>query len=177
MFKELHLNGMSDASKWGLTDFYPEAEAKLREAIAGDDDFTTGWFSCKKECRYATYTREKGKVFIAVACCMDDLFEEDDLIYDALWETTKIEKELPKEIIESIRDWAIDAGISDQTELNSELPGTATFDDIVKETRDLEYEAEANNHRMYQDLCECVKGHVEYMKENNIPFVEDEKED
>lgn len=164
------------ASKWGLTDFYPEAEEILREALASGEDFETDWFGCKKEIRYARITGSQNEITIEVSAHMDDLWESDDLIYDALWETTKIEKELPEEILESIRD-AVIYDVDDHTDLDASLPRSATFEEIVKAIKNLEYQAEANNHQMYLDLCDCVKGHVEYMKENNIPFVEDEEED
>lgn len=150
------------ASKWGLTDFYPEAEADLRKALESGEDFETDWFGCKKEIRYAKITSEQEKITIEVSAHMDDLWEEDDLIYDALWEVSKIEDELPEEIIDSIRDAAI-YDIDDHTNLDVTLPRSATWDEIIKAIENLEYEAEANNHRMYLELCEIVKAHVEYM--------------
>lgn len=164
------------ASKWGLTDFYPEAEEILREALESGEDFETCGFGCKKEIRYGRIIRDQDAVTVEVSACMDDLWESDGLIYDALWETTKIEKELPEEIIESIRD-AMIYDVDDHTDLDASLPRNATFEEIVRAIENLEYEAEANNHRMYLELCECVKDHVEYMKENNIPFAGEEKED
>lgn len=163
--KTIDINHGEFASKWGLTDFYPESEAKLKEALASGEDFTTGWFGCKKEIRYATYTRENNTVYIAVACHMDDLYDGDDLIYDALYTGCHVEEELPDDIIDSIRDYAIDAGLSDETELTTTLPGDASFEAVVKATRDLEYQAEANNESMFSDLIDCVKAHWEYMHE------------
>lgn len=150
------------ASKWGLTDFYPEAEAELKKALESGEDFETDWFGCKKEIRYAKITGDQEEITIEVSAHMDDLWEEDDLIYDALWEVSKIEDELPEEIIDSIRDAAI-YDIDDHTNLDVTLPRSATWDDIIKAIENLEYEAEANNHRMYLELCEIVKAHVEYM--------------
>lgn len=150
------------ASKWGLTDFYPEAEADLRKALESGEDFETDWFGGKKEIRYARITGDQEKITIEVSAHMDDLWEEDDLIYDALWEVSKIEDELPEEIIDSIRDAAI-YDIDDHTNLDATLPRSATWDEIIKAIENLEYEAEANNHRMYLELCEIVKAHVDYM--------------
>ena len=155
------------ASKWGLTDFYPESEAKLKEALASGEDFTTGWFGCKKEIRYATYTRDAEVMTVKVSCVMDDLWESNDLIWDAWYETyhEDPEDELTREIIDSIRDAAIDAGLSDETELTTTLPGDASFEAVVKATRDLEYQAEANNESMFSELIDCVKAHWEYLHE------------
>lgn len=150
------------ASKWGLTDFYPEAEEDLRAALESGEDFETDWFGCKKEIRYAKITGDQEEITIEVSAHMDDLWEEDDLIYDALWEVSKIEDELPEEIIDSIRDAAI-YDIDDHTDLSITLPRSATWDEIIKAIENLEYEAEANNHRMYLELCEIVKAHIDYM--------------
>lgn len=152
------------ASKWGLTDFYPEAEQILRDAIDSGEDFETDWFGCKKEIRYAKYTRTGDSFQIDVSAHMDDLYENLDLIYDALWEVSKIEDELPEEVIDSILEAAADAGISDSTTYSTRLPRSATFEQIVKATMDLESSTEANNHTMYLELCEIVKAHVQYMR-------------
>lgn len=151
------------ASKWGLTDFYPEAEAELKKALESVEDFETDWFGCKKEIRYAKITGTQEEITIEVSAHMDDLWEEDDLIYDALWEVSKIEDELPEEIIDSIRDAAV-YDIDDHTNMEVSLPRSATWEEIIRAMENLEYEAEANNHRMYLELCDIVKAHVEYMK-------------
>lgn len=152
------------ASKWGLTDFYPEAEAELKKALESREDFETDWFGCKKEIRYAKITGTQEEITIEVSAHMDDLWESDDLIYDALWEVSKIEDELPEEIIDSIRDAAMWDNVDDHTELSVTLPATSTFDEIVEAMGKLENEAEENNHTMYLELCEIVKDHLEYMK-------------
>lgn len=163
------------ASKWGLTDFYPEAEEDLRAALESGEDFETCWFGCKKEIRYAKITGDEDGITIEVSANMDDLWDAEDLIYDALWEATKIEKQLPDEIIDSIRDAAV-YNVDDHTNLETTLPRSASLEEIVRAMEHLEYEAEANNHRMYLELCDIVKAHVEYMKENGINFVDDEEE-
>lgn len=163
------------ASKWGLTDFYPESEEKLRSALDSGEDFETEWFGCKKEIRYAQYERCGETFTVRVACHMDDLFEEPDLIYDALWEACHMEKEFPEDIIDSIRDAAIGDCIDDSTVLSKDLPASATFEEIIRVTDELEEEAEAENKRMYNTLIDIVKAHVEYMKENGIEFISDEE--
>lgn len=165
------------ASKWGISDFYEEAEKSLREALSSGEDFETDWFGCKKEIHYAKISREAGVITLSVSCHMDDLWEQDDLIYDALWEMTKIEKCLPEEIIDSIRDAACDERIDDSTTRSATLPGSASFEDIVAALDKLEGNADADNTGMYKRLCEIVYAHVEYMKEAGINFIDDEKEE
>ena len=165
------------ASKWGISDFYPEAETSLRQVLESGEDFDTGWFGCKKEINYARIVKADGEIEVFVTCRMDDLWDESDLIYDALWEVAKIEDVVPREIIRSIRDAACDEGLDDHTTCSTTLPDSATFDEIVAALTKLEAEADDNNTTMYHELCEIVKGHIEYMKENNIGFLEDWEEE
>lgn len=162
--KQINLTDGEYASKWRLTDFYPGAEEKLRAALASGEDFDTGWFGCKKEIRYARYTLEAGKLTVQVSSHMDDLWDSNDLIYDALWEFCKPEKELPPEIILSIRNTAIDLGIDDHTDMSATISGYIAFDPLVSVTDKLEHLTESHNRHMYQLLCQIVKDHVDYME-------------
>ena len=164
MAKEIDICYGMYASKWGLTDFYEESEQKLKDALASGEDFDTGWFGCKKEIRYARICRENGAVNIEVSCHMDDLYESDDLIYDALWEECGTEDELPEEIIDSIRDAAYDSDLNDESGVEETLPQDASYEDICECLSRLENEAERENTEMYNILRDIVKAHVEYMK-------------
>ena len=165
------------ASKWGISDFYPEAETSLRQALESGEDFDTGWFGCKKEITYAHIVKAGDEITVSVACHMDDLWDEQDLIHDALWEVAKNDNILPAWIIDSIRDAACDEGLDDHTQCSLTLPGSATFEEIVATLDKLEAEADDNNTTMYRELCGIVEGHIEYMKENNIEFLEDWEEE
>lgn len=149
------------ASKWGISDFYEEAEQSLRDALASGEDFDTGWFGCKKEINYGQIVREDGEITVSVCCHMDDLWEAEDLIYD----TMKEEVELPEDIIDSIRDAAIDCGIDDKTELTMVLSAEASYDDIVEALDSQEKEAMEANHSMFLRLTDIVDAHIRYMKE------------
>lgn len=153
------------AAKYGVSDFYDEAEQKLREAIASGEDFDTGWFGARKEINYARIVRENGAYTITVSAHMDDLWEGDDLIYDALWEVAHSEDELPEDIIYSIRDAAFDCGIDDKSECEDVLPADAQFKDIARCLDKLEFEAIKNNDDMYGWLKGIVKDHWDHMKE------------
>ena len=97
--KEVDISSGEYASHYSLTDLYPQSEAKLREALASGEDFDTDWFGCKKEIRYARYIREGNSITVKVSAQMDDLWESDDLVYDALWEACQTEEELPEDFI------------------------------------------------------------------------------
>ena len=165
------------ASKWSISDFYDDAEKRLRDALMSGEDFETSWFGCKKEINYAQITREEGVVTVSVCCHMDDLWESDDLIYDALWEVTKAENELPEEIIDSIRDAALDEQIEDSSTWTEKLSSSATFEDVVKALDKCEANADRENTGMYKRLCQIVLDHVEYMKEQGIRFVSAEEDE
>ena len=145
------------AAKWGLTDFYEESEQALRDALASGKEFEAS-YGCKKEIRYATISRhEDGDIEVLVDAHMDDLFDGDELIYDALWRRFHIEEELPDDMIDDIRDWAIDDGIDDHTELSVVLDSGATFEDVCEMISQLENEAEEANDAMFDRLCGIVE--------------------
>lgn len=153
--------GGAYASSWGLTDFYEACEKALKDALESGEDFDTGWFGCKKEIHYARYVKRDGNFEITVTAHMDDLYEEDDLIYDALWEVAKSEEELPQETIDSIRECAMWDGIEDSAKLSESIPAEkATFEEIVDVTNWLEQGVDNINHGRFKQLCEIVKNHV-----------------
>lgn len=150
------------ASHWDLIDFYPQSEAALKAALASGEDFTTGWFGCKKEIRYARIQRDSAMgdecgIIVDVAACMDDFYEGDDLIYDAYWEVTGLEEELPEEVIQNIRDIAGECGVDDRAEETEYLPLSASYEDIIGAMARLESVTEMKNKENYARLCEIVK--------------------
>lgn len=149
------------ASKWSISDFYDEAEKSLRDALASGEDFETDWFGCKKEINYAQIVREGGEITVCVSAHMDDLWDSEDLIYD----TMKEEVELPEDVIDSIRDFAIDDGIDDNTELSMTLSAEASYEDIVDALDTLEKEAMEENHSMFLRLTDIVDAFIQHMKE------------
>lgn len=152
------------AAKWGLTDFYEESERKLRDALNSGEDFDTGWWGCRKEIRYARIVRKNGEICVSVSCHMDDLYEEDDLIYDALWEERHTEEELPDYLIDLIRDAAIDEGLEDCTEVSGNLPAGATIDHVAAMITLLEEAAERQNTEMYDRLRAIVAAQYDEWK-------------
>lgn len=162
--KNIDIEHGAYASKWGLADWYEESEEILRGAMASGEDFDTGYFGCKKEIRYARIVRENGEYTITVSSHSDDLWDSDDLIYDALWVVSESEEELPDDIIDSIRDAALDCGIDDNVEDSESLPDTATFEEISELIGKLEDTTEAEVRDGFRRLCDIVKDHVEFMK-------------
>lgn len=164
--KKVNIADGEYASKWGLTDFYEDSEARLRDLIASGDEFETEWFGCKKEIRYARYKRYDDNFVIEVECHMDDLWESDDLIYDALWSGMHAEEEMPDVIIDGIRDWASDCGIEDCAS-GSLVLTNPTYEEVVKATEQLEDECEKANDEAFDRLTECVKEQYLLWKESS----------
>ena len=148
------------AFKWGLGDPYEETEATLREAIASGEDFETTWMDCKKEIVGCKFTKADGQFLIEVSAGMDDLWESEDLIYDAMDE----EIELPEHIIDGIRDEAIEFGLDDHSEASYLLPYNATYEEVMDATEQLQRIAMDKNDEMFETLKIIVKGYIEYMK-------------
>ena len=159
MANKIEITSGDYAASWGLTDFYDECETLLRSVVESGEDFETDW-GCKKEIRYASIVRDGGCVVVTVTSHMDDLYESDDLIYDALWERMHTEEEIPADVIERIRDIAIDNGIEDQNEAAFALPRSATFEDICEAIVKLEDYTEAGNTAMFKELCDIVEAEM-----------------
>lgn len=143
-------------AKWGLTDFYEKSEEIFRSAIASGADFEIN-YGCRKEIRYAEIVRDENGVSVSVTSCMDDLFEEDDLIYDALWKRCKVEEELPDDMVDEIRTLASELWLSDESTATRELHRSATFEEIVSAIGELEDETENSNSEMFKTLCDLVE--------------------
>ncbi len=71
-----------DGAHHGLTDLYPHKMESLQEALAAGEDFTTGWYSSKKEIQSACITVRNGEAFVEVTISIDD---SSDLIDTAIW--------------------------------------------------------------------------------------------
>lgn len=162
--KEIDISVGEYAAKWGISDFYEDSEELLREALESGEDFTTEW-GCKKEIRYATLTKEGETISLRVVCNMDDLYESDDLIYDALWSRLRVEERLPDELIDSIREAAADEWMNDSAEATAELPASSTFEEICAKLYELTDEAEKENDETFKELCDMVEGVYKWWKE------------
>lgn len=150
-------NMWDEAAKWSVTDFYPECERKLRELISSGEDFDTGYFGYRKEPRASRIYRAGGKLTVEVNASMDSLYEDDDLIYDALFEVYGVEELLPDEVLTRINDLAIESGLNDYSEESETLPSDASFEEVKEAMDRLEESVLRENEDMYRELCGIVK--------------------
>ena len=73
-----------DATKYGLTDLYPEAEQKLRELLDSGKPFRTRWASCAKE-SVGFQISSNGVTEVIVDADDDEIDEGIELVDDAIW--------------------------------------------------------------------------------------------
>ena len=64
-----------DGAKWGVSDFYEEAQESLLQALRSGEDFDTGWYGVKKEIQSGRVFR-KGNTIYCEASCSDDFDTE-----------------------------------------------------------------------------------------------------
>ena len=153
--KLIELGG--EAAKWGVADLYDEEYEKLRKAIESGEDFETDWYGCTKESNFAKVSREVGIIRIEVCASMDSLWDDTDLIYDALWEALTVDEELSDDAIDRIRDEAEKEDITDEVNVEGACEADASFDDVLDKLNDLEARAEEGIDMMYGKLCDIVK--------------------
>ena len=93
-------------AKYGLTDLSSEAEANLRDLINNrkTGEFRTGWCDCQKELQSFRLWFLKDKIVVDVNEWMDDLYEQSELIYDAIWSLYGREFELSEDEENEIKD-------------------------------------------------------------------------
>ena len=97
------INDGAYGSNWGLTDLYPESEKNLKSLLVSSENFRATWGS-KHELLSAVVMRIDGTFTVNVSAWMDDLWDSDDLIYDALYQSCGDENMvLSDETIEEIR--------------------------------------------------------------------------
>ena len=152
---DVELTSGTYAAHWGLTDLYPEAEKKLREAVDSGEEFFVE-YGCKKEIRYAKIVREDDTK-VTVFAHMDDLYEDGDLIMDALWSRCKSEDGFDEDVTDDICEEAYEEDINDVACVWSNLPRNASYDEIMTEIGLLENKAERELEVMFDKLCDIVE--------------------
>lgn len=152
-------NGGLNCSHWGLTDLYPECEKNLRDLLKTGVDFETEWCSSKKELLSARYRRRDGSVWVDVNEWMDDLWDEGDLIVDAL---SDLGAELDDDDFEYVRKIAAELEIDDTIVISEEVGVDATYEDCMATVENLMSKTESQMNEWYVMLRgiveDCVKG-------------------
>lgn len=153
--------GGTYCSHWGLTDLYERCEKNLRDMLDTGVDFRTEWCGSKKELLSARYRRQNGSIWVDVNQWLDDLWEEHDLVYDAVWERFKREDiEIPEELMVRILDVAIKRDIDDAIVISEELGADASFEDCMAAVGRLQNATDEELTKMYETLCNIVEDAV-----------------
>ena len=165
-------------SHWGLVDLYPQCEKNLRELLDLGKDFRTEWCGSKKELLSARYSRIGSTFLVEVEAWMDDLWDGDALIYDAIYEVLHDEEKYPlplsaqerlravendgdDEFIEGVREICED--INDNARVSHSFPSVdAHYDTIMDVVRKLEDEADDVLKKYYEQLCWNVAYYAQY---------------
>ena len=149
-------------SHWGLTDLYEECEKNLRDLLKTGVDFETEWCGSKKELLSARYRRVDGKVWVDVNQWLDDLWDEGDLIDDAVWDVFdhREDIDIPDEGYRYIREVAAECDIDDSITISEDLGKDATFEDCMKAVERLMDATDNELNIMYERLKNIVRDYV-----------------
>lgn len=159
-------------SHWGLVDLYPECEKNLRELLDLGKDFRTEWCGSKKELLSARYTRIGSTFLVEVEAWMDDLWDGDGLIYDAIYDVLHDEEKYPlplsateklhtienegdDEFMDEVRSMC--DYVDDNVVVSHSFPAVdAHYDTIMEVVGKLEDEADDILKENYEILCGIV---------------------
>lgn len=114
---------------WGITDLYDDAEAKLKELLAGGDDFDTGWSGSKKELDSMRITAIGDTITLEVSQWMDDV-ESGDLVIDAMTDAEM--KVLSKDDLNKLIEICIDNEVQTEFILSRDFPRTVSFAELMQ---------------------------------------------
>lgn len=149
-------NDGMDCSKWGLTDLYENCEADLRELLESGMDFQTTSCDCRKEPLTTSYARYEGELHVSATEFLDDLWEQDDLICDALYAIGKEDIELSDEDIEYIRDICAELDLEDYASVTISLPTDTTYEQLMDAVEKLENELHKEAEKIFDQVKSVV---------------------
>lgn len=147
------------ASKWGVADFYSEAEQNLRNLLASGEDFETEWCDCQKEPESVKFIREDDRIKVIVSVSIDDLWEQNDLICDAFYEVFHKEDDTllcNDEFMDAVRDSAMDCGIDDHATSSMSIPADSTYEQVISCVSRCASRARIETDRYFGVLCDIV---------------------
>lgn len=119
-----------DWGSWGIGDFYPGNEKKLKDAIESGEDFDTGWHGFKKEVQSMRIEKDHRGIEVSVHAEMDDAFEQMDLFTDFL--TSEELERITDEQVEEIRDYLYMTDFSCEVTDSETIDRDSDFDKIME---------------------------------------------
>ena len=140
-----------DWGKWGIVDFLPHAEEKLRAALNSGKTFNTGWHGCVKEIESMCIRKDAEHITISCSTSMDEVFEQEDLFSDFLTEE-EMEK-LTDDLVDEIRDALIWGEFSEDAREDVQIDPDSDFDTVVRQAERLMQEC---RDRLDDYFRECI---------------------
>lgn len=133
---------------------YPEVRELLKEALASDEDFDTGWGSFKKEIEYIRVQAIGDTIIVSVSESMDEI---PDLIYDC----DNADDLTDDEIDELVDCWYF-GDYSTDTDLDAYIDRDSSLEDILKVATKLINEC----HDFLEAGFKYMQTNVDYIREN-----------
>lgn len=158
--------------KWGVSDLYEEAEKNLRELLTYSGEFRTEWCSCQKELYSFRLWFTDSKIKVEVSQWMDDLYEQADLIDDAIWALKssgyKFGAELNEDDFENIRDMCFDAEIETEVMESKFIKRDSTYEEIMSALDELADLTGKELDEYFEQVKSAVSYYSEHCKEKEI---------
>lgn len=148
-----------DASKYGASDFYDEAEAKLIGLLSSGKPFSVCG-SCRKEA--ISYEIEKTDKHI-ICKVFQSMDENEDLLDDAIWDVFGRNIELSPEETENLLDLMFESGVYSEAEDSVTLPPEYDSLDDIKKALDA---AQDSTNELLEEQYSTVKYLVKEFIEN-----------
>lgn len=150
------------ATKWGVADFYDDAEANLRELLTYTGEFRTDWCDCKKELYTFRLTFSDDGILVHVGQWMDDL---NDLIYDALYDLDMEDVQLSDKEEREILDLLYEADAVTETYVETIVKRDLGFDEIAETLEHLANETDETLKDEYEKVKNIVQDYIENCRE------------
>lgn len=161
-----------DVCKWGVSDLYEDAEKNLRELLTYSGEFRTEWCDCKKELFSFRLWFTDSEIKVEVSQWMDDLYEQVDLIDDAIWALKisgyKFGAELNEDDFEKIRDMCFDAGIETEVMESKFIKRDSTYEEIMSTLNELADLTGKELDEYFEQVKSVVSYYSEHCKEKEI---------
>lgn len=160
--KKVELTDKIHTSHWGASDFYPQVEEKLQQLLDDIQNSDDGDIrlevngAAKKEVHYFKIILSKDG---AEVVCSEGMDEDEDLVYDAIWNLYRTEPEINEHVMENILESMIEEGVTSYAEVNATSVLTIKK---IKETLNKGFEDTRKKlDYQFNIVKEIVKNHVE----------------
>ena len=144
------------AADYSVAKLLPEAEERLRQALAFGQDFEASW-ECRRASTIGGVVHHQGHLFTDVEQAFDGLDEDNDVIAE-IWERAMPDGPLPDDVaLQDLHDQAVDAGLQECAFAREQLEDGAGLHDIIAVLERLEKQVREQNEDQYLQLERIVQ--------------------